>query len=300
MLRRATYWQTRRTAALRRWSWRGFSSAADSSQHVAVLRRPDDATATLMLQSPPINALSLPLVTQLTAAVRELEADDSIRGFVLASSSSRVFSGGIHLPELLLGDNGSTDGIATFWSAFQQLALVLHGTPLASVAAVSGACPAGGCLLALCCDERLMAHDVKGTTIGLNEAAFGLVPPYWLCDLLVGAVGSRRAESMITRGTLLGPGAALDAGLIDELVEGDAIADAAHARLLELLLVPDASRAGAKTQMRAAWAEELRRRRGEDLAHVLEFVRSSEVQGAVQSYLKALRGGAGRSQSVEQ
>ena len=46
----------------------------------------------------------------------------------------------------------------------------------------------------------------------------------------------------------------------------------------------------AKAQMRAAWAEELRRRRDADLAHVLRFVRSPQVQGAVVSYLASLRG----------
>ena len=39
-----------------------------------------------------------------------------------------------------------------------------------------GACPAGGCILALCCDERVMTDD-STSCIGLNEVALGIAVP---------------------------------------------------------------------------------------------------------------------------
>lgn len=60
----------------------------------------------------------------------------------------------------------------------QEMWLTLYMTPLATVASISGHCPAGGCLLALSCDARVMAEGKY--TIGLNEAKLGLVPPAWV------------------------------------------------------------------------------------------------------------------------
>ena len=245
-----------------------------------------ERTAIVTLASPPINALTRPLVTQLTGAIRELEATEHIEGFVLRSGVRGVFTGGLHLPELLLADDGSNEAVAAFWHDFQELALALHGTPLATVAAISGACPAGGCLLALCCDERTMDRETAGS-IGLNEAAFGLLPPYWLCELMIGCVGQRRAERMITRGQLLPPEDALNAGLVDELVPSAALHDVANARLLELLAIP--GRAIAKAQLRTPWQAELRARRDADRESVLAEVSRPAVQSAIVGYLEALR-----------
>ena len=73
--------------------------------------------------------------------IRELEATEHIEGFVLRSGVRGVFTGGLHLPELLLADDGSNEAVAAFWHDFQELALALHGTPLATVAAKPWARP---------------------------------------------------------------------------------------------------------------------------------------------------------------
>lgn len=53
----------------------------------------------------------------------------------------------------------------------------LYNSPLATVAAVRGHCPAGGCILALTCDARIVTDDTK---MGLNEVALGIaVPLFW-------------------------------------------------------------------------------------------------------------------------
>ncbi|KTG31056.1 hypothetical protein cypCar_00007245 [Cyprinus carpio] len=43
---------------------------------------------------------------------------------------------------------------------------------------VMGSRPAGGCLLALCCDYRIMT-DNRHYNIGLNEKQLGIVAPFW-------------------------------------------------------------------------------------------------------------------------
>lgn len=39
----------------------------------------------------------------------------------------------------------------------------LYRSPLVTLAAIKGACPAGGCCLSLCCDMRVMTEQVRGT-----------------------------------------------------------------------------------------------------------------------------------------
>ena len=55
----------------------------------------------------------------------------------------------------------------------------LYVSRLATVAAVNGASPAGGCMLAMSCDGRVMT---EGSRIGLNETLLGIVAPSW-CGL---------------------------------------------------------------------------------------------------------------------
>ena len=61
-----------------------------------------------------------------------------------------------------------------FWVVSNQFLARLYRTPLLTLAAIRGACPAGGCCMALCCDLRFMV-DGPGH-IGLNEVR---VPEHW-------------------------------------------------------------------------------------------------------------------------
>ena len=98
---------------LRAGSRRGYSSA-----RLAVEQR-HDSVATVTLASPPVNALDAAMVSELTATVQSLEADPTIRGLVLSSATPGLFSAGLHLPELLIADDGSTKAVEAFWRSFQ-------------------------------------------------------------------------------------------------------------------------------------------------------------------------------------
>lgn len=83
-----------------------------------------------------------------------------------------------------------------FWVTSNALMARLYSSPLATVAAIRGACPAGGCGLALCCDVRLMSREVGH--IGLNEVALGIpVPLFWgrLMTRVIGQVGMGSGSS---------------------------------------------------------------------------------------------------------
>lgn len=92
---------------------------------------------------------------------------------LILDSSCKVFSAGLDLKTM----HGATnDELAHFWTAFRTLWMSIYDSRLATITAIQGPSPAGGCLMAIASDARIMSANAN---IGLNEAAFGLVVPVW-------------------------------------------------------------------------------------------------------------------------
>ena len=127
-----------------------------------VIHRENDSSdiAQLQLRSKPVNSLDATLCAELVGAIKELEAAPDVRGVVLGSAVPNMYSAGLDLNEILR----DVDERAQFWTRVQEMWLALYTTPLATVAAVSGHAPAGGCMLALACDARVMVGETKCAT----------------------------------------------------------------------------------------------------------------------------------------
>ena len=195
--------------------------------------RHDGAIHELRLARPPVNALNPAWSDGLREAVAPAVADGA-HGLVL-SGGPKVFSAGMDVPYLLgLGDDRTT--LKAAWEAFFAAARALAGCPVPVVAALAGHAPAGGCVLALCCDYRVMASGPW--TIGLNETQVGLVAPEGVQHLLRRTVGGYRAERLLVGGELVDAERALAIGLVDELVGVDEVAHRAKTWLADLLALP--------------------------------------------------------------
>lgn len=189
--------------------------------------------AELRLARPPVNALDPALCDALVDAL-QAALSQGARGIVLAGGP-KVFSGGLDVPHLLgLGDDRTA--VLHAWTRFFAAARALAACPVPVVAALAGHAPAGGCVLALCCDYRVMASGPY--RIGLNETQVGLVAPEGIQRLLRRAVGAHRAERLLVAGEMVDAETALRMGLVDELVDIDSVAQRAHAWLEPLLALP--------------------------------------------------------------
>jgi enoyl-CoA hydratase/carnithine racemase len=205
----------------------------------------------LALARAPVNALNPGLCSQLTDAIRDAIANDA-SGIVL-SGGPKVFSAGLDVPHLLaLGVDRAA--IHDAWSAFFDAVRVIGESPIPVVAAIAGHAPAGGCVLALCCDYRVMAEGPF--RIGLNETQVGLVAPEGIQHLLRRVVGGYRAERMLIAGEMVDSARAFEIGLVDELAAIDAVGTRALAWLDALLALPRKpmlrTRAIARTDLVAA------------------------------------------------
>lgn len=192
----------------------------------------------LRLARAPVNALNPALCEALTQAVGDA-LDAGAQGMVL-SGGPKVFSAGLDVPYLLsLGDDRAR--LTSAWDAFFNAARALAGSPVPIAAAIAGHAPAGGCVLALCCDYRVMANAPdaeKPFQIGLNETQVGLAAPEGILQLLGRVVGAHRAERMLVSGALVEAERALAIGLVDELADIDQVASRTHAWLDRLLALP--------------------------------------------------------------
>jgi enoyl-CoA hydratase/carnithine racemase len=209
----------------------------------------------LKLARPPVNALNPALCGALKNAVLGAVADGA-QGLVL-SGGPKVFSAGLDVP-FLLGLSDDRAALTAAWEAFFDAARALAQCPVPIAAAIAGHAPAGGCVLALCCDYRVMARGLF--RLGLNETQVGLVAPEGLQILMRRVVGPHRAERLLVAGELVEAEQALAIGLVDELAHLEEVTLRARLWLEPLLRLPRQpmldTRAMARADVVAALAPE--------------------------------------------
>ncbi|XP_042361161.1 enoyl-CoA delta isomerase 1, mitochondrial-like [Plectropomus leopardus] len=210
----------------------------------AALRSGFSGVAVMSLQSPPVNSLSLDLLTELCITVEKLEMDKSCRGLILTSSQPKVFSAGLDIMEMY---GRSREHCAEFWRAVQEMWFKLYSTNMVTIAVINvphrvtrphGSSPAGGCLMAMSCDYRIMADNAR-YIIGLNETQLGIVAPTMFKDTMVNTVGHRITEMALELGLLFNPSEALRIGLVDQLVAEDQVLTTATQTMTKWLAIPE-------------------------------------------------------------
>ena len=194
----------------------------------------------LRLARPPLNALDpalcRALITTLDAAVA-----DGVDAVVL-SGAPGIFSAGLDVPHLMaLGQD--RQALHAGWGAFFGAARSLAALRIPVVAALTGHAPAGGCVLSLCCDYRVMARSpnpAKPFMIGMNETQVGLAVPEGAQQLMRRVIGPYRAERLLVSGSMVTADEALRLGLVDTVVEVDQVVPHALEWLSTLLALPRA------------------------------------------------------------
>ncbi|GLI69176.1 hypothetical protein VaNZ11_013745 [Volvox africanus] len=203
--------------------------------------------AVVTIAKEPVNSMDLAMWVQLDRVLLALEADNSITAIVFTSGLKRdVFSAGNDLMELY-APKTSPERYATFWVAQNAFLVRLHRTRLVTVAAIRGACPAGGCAISLCSDVRLITPE---GTMGLNEVQLGIpVPKFW--GLLMGRViGPKVAEDVLLSGRMVSAAEAKLLGLVDDVVPADKLIEKAVVAARRACEVPSAARAATKLLLR--------------------------------------------------
>src|SRR5437016_8801697 len=159
------------------------------------------------------NAINSESVADLREAIGTAAADSSVRGAVLASAVPGIFSAGFDAREIF--PYGAAE-IKTFFGAFTELCHAMLDLPKPLGAAIEGHAMAGGAILALACDLRVMGEGQYG--FALNEINLGLVLSQGILQMAVAAMGAGPARELFLEGATIGPPRCMEIGLATELV----------------------------------------------------------------------------------
>ena len=164
-----------------------------------------------------LNALSFSLIRDLARALDEVSTSDA-RALLVTGGGPKAFCAGADIKDLTGRSmaeqkRGTILGQTTF-ARIERL-------PMPSVAVINGYAFGGGLELALACTFRIATRNAK---MGLPEIKLGLIPGYGGTQRLPRAVGEARAMEMILSGRTVDAEEAHRIGLVQRIVEGEALA----------------------------------------------------------------------------
>ncbi len=249
--------------------------------------------AIVQLANEPVNALNLKTMQAINKELNELKKNPNVKGIVLASNF-KVFSAGLDLSELY---NPKKEFLENFWNEFQDVWLNLYANPCAVAVAINGPALAGGCIISLACDYRVIG---KSTIIGLNEATFGLVPPPWCMDQMIRLCGHRVSDKAMSLGTVYNSIDALNIGLVDKIFDpnidnnndnnnnnAQSIVEFTAMQLAKEWIVPP-GRAATKLRIREQAIDYFNANRKKDVQIFLDLALNPELQKRIGQYIESL------------
>ncbi len=176
----------------------------------------DDGVATIRLDRPKMNAISVQVQDELAQAAAEATARKDVRA-VVVWGGERVFAAGNDIVEM--GEMSYTDMVDRV-VPLQGAVTAIARIPKPVVAAVNGYALGGGCELALAADVRFAAEDA---VLGQPEVLLGLIPGAGGTQRLSRLVGPSRAKDLIFTGRFVKADEALAIGLVDRVLPADRV-----------------------------------------------------------------------------
>ncbi len=237
-----------------------------------------DKIAVLQLDRGRANAINAEMVSELAQMVQNIEKDDNIAGLIITGKEG-FFSAGLDLIELYNYDEAN---IRKFWEDFLDLVKIMVAFRKPMISAISGHSPAGGCVLALCSDYRVMVEGKY--IIGLNEVPVGIIVPQSIFHLYSFWLGNANAYRYLLEGKLMRTDEALAAGLIDELVKPESILHSAERKIQKYIQMDSTTWQQSKVNLRA----ELLAKVSTDQSEILEIMLKQWWSPSTRSILKTI------------
>jgi enoyl-CoA hydratase len=210
-----------------------------------------DGVRVLTLDRPPVNAVDLAFAREIGQALEAAAAAADCRAVVLTGAPP-AFCAGVDV-KAVPGYDAATR--AEMIRCINRTILALYGMPKPSVAAVNGHAIGAGLVVALACDFRLA---VRGShRLGLTEVAAGI--PYPAAPMVVvrAELDRNTARDLVLSGRIFGPADAVAERLLDAVVPGKRLVDAAVERAAAAAKLP--AYAVVKQQLRAEALDRIQR-----------------------------------------
>lgn len=243
-----------------------------------------DSYAIVQLNRGKVNAINHKMVKELRTSIKEISEDDQMRGLIL-TGIPKFFTAGLDVIELYSYDK---DQITNFFEDFAGLFLDLVTFEKPLISAITGYSPAGGCVMAVACDYRVMAKGEK-YTIGLNEVAVNIQISKNLIDAYSFWIGSGLAHKYILNGKLLKVDEALEVGLIDEAIELEEVLPRAEKQMQKYLSFHQGIFKTTKQKLREDWLKKLERDPKKDLKEAADMWWQPEIRARLKAFIDSLQ-----------
>ena len=171
------------------------------------------STAIIKLQREKVNALIPSVVTEIFDCLNKFENDMNITS-VIITGSGKFFSFGFDIPFFYTYEKSD---FKKFLLNFTDLYRYIFLYPKPVIAALNGHTIAGGCMIALSCDYRIMVAE--NAKISLNEITFDSTVFRGCIEMLRYSVNNSQAQNILYSGSMYNSSNALNIGIIDEIVD---------------------------------------------------------------------------------
>ncbi len=202
-----------------------------------------DELAVLRMNAGKANAINDALLDGLSAQLDAFEASDA-RALVI-TGYERFFSAGLDLVSFIDFDRAA---MGAFMQRFDAVMLRVFSTSRPVVAAVNGHAIAGGCVLAMQADWRVLAEGK--TRFGINETALGIGLPSTVVEPFRDQLAPDAFARACLGGELFDATTSKDLGLVHEIVAADNVETVALAKARALAAIPTAAYAQVKASLR--------------------------------------------------
>lgn len=229
------------------------------------------------------NPINLTVLQELDQCFDILTQDAKTNGVILTGQEN-YFSVGVDVIEVF---NYNRDESAQFWTLLMHVMIKLFKFPKPFIAAIIGYAPAGGCILAIPADYRIMASGPF--TIGLNEIPLGLAVPEPFFQIYSFWLGQHKAYQYLLDGKLLNTEEALNAGLIDEIVAPENVLAKAEEKMKQYLkIIPSVFRIS-KVNFRKSLIERFDKNSNDSMELFIEQWWSPETRKTIKQFVDQLQ-----------
>ena len=229
-----------------------------------------------------VNAINYEMVQELRQAFQDIENDKEVKGAIL-TGQPHYFSAGLDLIELFQYDKKQ---IQDFFHVFGALFIELMQITKPVISAITGHSPAGGCVLAVASDNRIMAVGEQ-YIIGLNEVAVNIQISQNLVETYAFWIGEGLASRYIMEGKLLNGKEALSAGLVDELVPLEQVLPKAEAKMQQYLQADQEILLNTKNKLRKNLLSKLDLNAENSLKEAATLWWKPEIRTKMEAYVKS-------------
>ena len=190
-----------------------------------VLKQLDSGILTLTINRPDsLNALNKQVIDALSAAIESAQDNRDVRVIIVTGSGAKAFVAGADIKEF--ADFTPEQGRDLAKRGQRDLFDRVERSRKPVVAAINGFALGGGLELALAAHVRVASSNAR---MGLPEVSLGVIPGYGGTQRLAQTVGKGKAMEMILTAGMIDAEAALQCGLVNQVVEPELLLETAQA-----------------------------------------------------------------------